>query len=173
MSKVASAGLLCAALSWVTLGCSPSGPAAPPKVGTEEGHDHEHGHEHAHDTHGPHEGELIELGGGKYHAEVVHDDATHLVTIYLLGEDTKTAAPVAEESLVVSALVDGKSHQFALPAKPLEGESDGKSSRFELADEALTTALDDAKSKARLSVTIDGRPYSGSIEAHDHAHEHK
>lgn len=171
MSKFAAASMLCAALSWMTLGCAPSGPATPPKVGAEaEG---EHGHEHAHEEHGPHEGELIELGGGKYHAELVHDDATHQVTIYLLGEDAKTAAPVAEESLIINALADGKPQSFTLAAKPLEGESDGKTSRFELADEGLTKAIDDAKSKARFSITIDGRPYSGSIEAHDHEHEQK
>jgi hypothetical protein len=108
------------------------------------------------------------LGSGKYHAEVVHDDASGLVTIYLLGEDAKTAAPIAEENLVINAVVDGKPQAFQLPAKPLEGEPEGQSSRFELTDPALVTAMDDPKSKARFNVTIAGTPYVGELEAHEH-----
>jgi hypothetical protein len=139
------------------------------QAGHEHGHDH--AHEHAHGEHGPHDGHLIELGSGKYHAEVVHDDASMLVTIYLLGEDAKTAAPIAEESLIVSAVVEGKPQQFQLAAKPLEGEPEGQSSRFELTDAGLVTAIDNPDSKARFSVTIDGSPYVAEIEAHHHEHK--
>lgn len=163
MSKLANVGLLFAALIWVVSGCQPAEPVKPAGLPT-----HEHGHEHAHAEHGPHDGHLIELGSGKYHAEMVHDDASGLVTIYLLGEDAKTAAPIAEESLIINAVVDGKPQSFTLAAKPLEGEPEGQTSRFELADPALLAATDDPKSKARFNVTIAGSPFVGEIEAHDH-----
>jgi hypothetical protein len=170
VNKLCFACLTLAAFAWTT-GCSQNGPA-PAKV--EHAHDHEHeGHAHEHGEHGPHEGDLIELGGGKYHAEVVHDDDTKLVTIYLLAEDAKSPTAIAEDSLVIHAVVDGRPQKFVLPAKPQEGDAEGQTSRFETADGALVAALDNAASKANFSVTIAGRPYAGSIEAHDHEHGHK
>ncbi len=168
MNKFACAVLTCAALGWIVQGCAPSAPPPPPAATTGPAHDHDHGHDHAHPAHGPHEGHLLELGSGKYHAEVVHDDAAKTVTIYLLGEDSKTPAPIAEESLVISAVVDGKPQQFQLAAKPLEGEADGQSSRYHSSDPTLAAACDDAMSKARLSVTIEGRPYNVAVEPHGH-----
>jgi hypothetical protein len=163
----AAAGMLITVFAWSAAGCykgsSPAPPIKPPA--------HEHEHDHAHGEHGPHNGDLIELGGGSYHAELVHDDASKLVTIYLLGKDAKAPAPIAEESLVVSALVEGKPQQFVLAAKPQEGDGENQSSRFELTDAALVGAIDNPDSKARLNVTIEGRPYVGTIEAHHHDHK--
>ena len=51
--------------------------AAPPAA-------HEHDHGHAHPSEGPHHGALIELGKEDYHAEIVHDEKTDTVTIYIL-----------------------------------------------------------------------------------------
>jgi hypothetical protein len=153
-----------AVLVWSIAGCSQPPPPAPKAPASHE-------HEHAHGEHGPHDGELIELGGGKYHAELVHDEAAKTVTIYLLGGDAKTALPLSEESLVISAVVDGQPQRFVLAAKPVEGEAAGQSSRFESNDEALGTAIDNPDSKARLDVTIEGRPYTATL-AHEHGHEH-
>jgi hypothetical protein len=164
VKKLAPLGVLLSVLVWTLAGCNQAPPSPPPPA-------HDHAHDHAHGEHGPHEGELIELGSGKYHAELVHDEAAKLVTIYLLGGDAKSAAPIAEESLVVSAVVDGKPEKFVLAAKPLEGEAEGQSSRFESSEEALATAIDNPASKANLSVTIEGRPYVAPL-AHDHSHEH-
>ena len=38
---------------------------------------------HAHPTHGPHQGDLIELGNEEYHAELLHEEDS--VTIYILN----------------------------------------------------------------------------------------
>src|SRR5688572_31002168 len=74
-------------------GCSRSnehGSSSPPQTEVkhdDHGHDHgSHTHEsgHPHAEHGPHHGQLIDLGHGEYHAEVVHDDTTDTITVYVL-----------------------------------------------------------------------------------------
>ncbi len=130
-----------------------------------------HGHEHA--EHGPHGGHLIELGDHEYHGEVVFDAKDKKVTVYLLGHELDKAQPIADKEITLNLMIDGKASPFVLKAAPLEGEPEGKSSRFELAGD-LTVAehiKDEEDLKGNLSVTIDGKPYSGDIE-HDHDHDH-
>lgn len=129
--------------------------------------------EHAHPTDGPHGGHLIELGNEEYHAELAHDDKTHTVSIYLLDATAKKAVPIDAKEVKVNLVVGGKPSQYSLPAKPLEGEPAGQSSRFELADEAFMEALEAKTTKGRLSVTISGKDFSGAIEHHEHDDEHK
>ncbi|HTN76445.1 MAG TPA: hypothetical protein VL096_14400 [Pirellulaceae bacterium] len=146
------------------------GGAASTKSGEPKGE--QHSAEHAHAEEGPHHGQLIELGKEEYHAELLHDDATHTVTIYLLDSAAKKAVAASAKELTVNIVADGKPAQFALPAKPQADDAAGESSRFELSDEALCTALDAKGAKGRLSVTIGEKSFSGAISAHDHGHEH-
>lgn len=140
--------------------------------GAHEGHGHEEsgheGHDHGAHEHGPHEGEIIELGGGKFHAELLHDHDTHTTTVYVLGEDVKTASPIEAQELTVNVVVDGKPQQFKLPAVPESSDPAGKSSKFELADEALCTALDTEGAKARLSAQVGGQALTGDVPEHGH-----
>jgi hypothetical protein len=135
---------------------------------------HSHG-EHDHPTTGPHKGSLIELGNEEFHAELLHDDAAHKVTIYLLDGHAKEKATSAEAKLPLNFVVDGKPQQFWLAAVPQEGDAPGTSSRFELADPAIDAAIDAPKNQGRLNVTIGGKSYSGSLagEGHEHDHGHK
>jgi hypothetical protein len=130
-------------------------------------------HAHEHPTEGPHHGHLIELGKEEFHAELVHDKAA--VTIYLLDAAAKTAVAIESTEVVVNLKHDGKPEQFKLAAAPLDGETGGKSSRFQSTDAELAGHLDDAASEPRLNVTIDGTPYTGSMshvhDDHDHAHD--
>ena len=133
------------------------------------GHEHDGGHSHSHDEEGPHHGVVIELDHDEYHAELVHDDKHHKVTIYILDEKLKDA--VASD-VTIKAMVEAKPRQFELKANPLDGEPEGKSSRFELTDETLVEAIDDKKAKARLVVEVDGRePFNVPIPVHDHDHD--
>lgn len=127
---------------------------------------------HAHPTEGPHHGHLIELGKEEFHAELVHDKAA--VTIYLLDAAAKTAVAIDSTEVVVNLKHDGKPEQFKLAAAPLDGETDGKSSRFQSTDAELAGHLDDTASEPRLNVTINGTPYTGSMShVHDdHDDEH-
>ncbi len=129
-------------------------------------------HEHA--SEGPHHGTLVELGKEEFHAEVVHDDKS--VTIYILDSSASKAVSIDAKELTINLLHDGKPEQFKLAASPDDGETDGKSSRFTLADAELVEHVDDESSAAKLMVTINGIPYRGEIKhdhdhsGHDHAH---
>ena len=128
-------------------------------------------HEHDHPTVGPHKGSLIELGVEEYHAELVHDDDAHKVTIYLFDGHVKDKVTSSDATIPLNFVVDGKPVQYALKAAPQAGDAAGASSRFELVDEALCKAIDDEKAKGKLNVTLGGKSYSGELK-HDHGHDH-
>jgi len=133
-------------------------------------------HEHEHES-GPHDGHLVELGDEEYHAEVVFDAVSKTVTVYLLGSDAKTVQPISIEGsdLKLNMVIDGNPTQLEMSAKPDEGDPEGESSRFELAgnEEIAEHVKDEEDLEGRLSVTIDGKPYSGEIEHHhDHDDDH-
>jgi hypothetical protein len=157
LRMVALALGLCAGLALV--GC---GPAKDAKEGKPNAAESEH------PSVGPHKGHLIELGNEEYHAEIVHDDATHTVTIYLLDSAAKKAVTTAATSIAVNLVVDGKPAQFTVAAKPIEGEPAEQSSRFESSDEKLSVALDAEGASGRMNVSIAGKEYSGTIGAHKH-----
>jgi hypothetical protein len=78
--------------------------------------------------------------------------------------------------VIINVSVDGAPTQYTLPAKPQEGEADGKSSYFELESEPLEVVVsgksEAKKTHARLNVTIDGKPFVGLIETEPHDHDH-
>lgn len=128
-------------------------------------HDLDH---HDHHELGPHGGELIELGNENYHAELMHDDQTHEVTIYLLDRTARRPAPEAQlpPHVIVNVLVDGAPRQFQLPR--------AQGNRYSLVDEALCDGLcGEQDVRARLNAQIGGKTFVGNIEAHEHdGHEH-
>jgi hypothetical protein len=161
--------LLLAGLA-IVAGCNSE--ANKTSTGSADSHAGEQAHNHP--EKGPHNGDLIELGKEEYHAELIHDDATHKVTIYLLDWAAIKPVAIAEKELKFNVVTADKPLQFVMPASPQAGDPSGQSSRFELTDEKLCEALDDPKTKARLNVTIAGKPFSGEVTAHDHAHhDHK
>lgn len=155
----------------LTLGCGEA-----PKPATETVHHEGDGHtdhgapEAGHPEAGPHNGHLIELGKEEFHAELLHDDATHTITLYVLDGSATKMIPLAEKELTINLVADGKPTQFKIPATPQADDPSGQSTRFELVDETLCKALDDPKSKARLMLTIDGKQFSGDMAHHDHDH---
>jgi len=136
--------------------------------GATAAHDHEGGHAHE-SSHG---GQVIDLGGGKYHAELTHDDAAHRVAVHVLDGTAKNALPIDAPSVSINFVVNNRPAQFELPAASQLGDPPGRASCFELASEAMCDSWDASHSKARLNVMIDGRPYVGTIGAHDHAAGH-
>lgn len=155
-------------LAVAALGCGPAtkplAPAPPKEV-------------HNHPEHGPHGGELIELGKEEYHAELVHDEATKKVTIYLLDHEAKKAVAIEAGEVAFNLIPSGQPpKQFKLPAVREESDPAGKSSRFELTEADLCDTWCTKGTKARLNVTIDGTPFSGEItseDEHDHTHHKK
>lgn len=124
---------------------------------------------HEHPSEGPHHGSLIELGKEEFHAELVHDDKS--VTIYVLDNAAKNSVPVDSSEVVINVLHDGKPEQFKLAAAPEESDPSGKSSRFVANDPELASHLDDEAAAPKLSITINGKSYRGTI-THDHDHAH-
>ena len=122
---------------------------------------------HSHSDKGPHKGDLVDLGkDGKYHAEIVHDDDTDIVTVYILAGDSKTPVPIDAKQIAVNLTHDGVAEPpFKLNAKPDAKDPQGKSSRFVTPDKELGEHLDlkDVTNR-RLVVKIDGKDRSGEIK---------
>lgn len=149
-------------------GCN-SETSAPATGGHDDSHSDEHaGHEHP--THGPHGGDLVELGEEDYHAEIVHTDNDELV-VYILSSDAKTAVPIEATEVVINAVHDGQPEQFKLAASADERDPEGKSSRFTSSDAELVDHVHHEDAQARLVVTIAGKQYKGKI-AHEHDADH-
>jgi hypothetical protein len=128
-------------------------------------HDHDHDHEHHHAQHGPHNGQLIELGNEQYHAELIHTDKS--ITIYLLDSTATKAVPIPARELIVNLIHEGKPKQFELPAAAQAADPQGQSSRFVSDDAELAELVEDENNDARVVIEIDGRSYRGSLK-HEH-----
>jgi hypothetical protein len=179
MSILNSRGWVCAGalILAVAVGCN-SKPGAGGGATTERHHEGD-GHDHAageHSETGPHGGHLIELGKEDYHAELIHDETAHVVTIYILDGKAKESVPISESEVTINAVAGGAPKQFKLAAVSQPGESP-KASSFRLESEELCDALDAPNANGRLAVTISGKRFLGDIEHHDHGdggeHKHK
>jgi hypothetical protein len=149
------------------VGCGKSTPPSAPSSATSDA-----GH-HDHPSEGPHGGQLIELQEGAYHAELVHEDDTHTVTIYLLDDKAKGSVTSGEGELMINLVVDGGPAQFMLAAAPEPSDPKGESSKFQVVSEELSKAMDAKDVKGRLNVTIGGKPLVGAFEHADHGHDHE
>lgn len=157
-------------------GCQQQAPAPAPEAKTApaESKDHNHGEGgHTHGGHGagPHEGTLADWGGGKYHVEFTVDHDKKEATIYVLGSDEKTPAPVktADGKLLLS--ITEPAFQVELTASPLEGEAEGSASRFVGTHESLGIVREFA---GTISGDVEGTPYAGEFKEEPHGeHEHK
>ncbi len=125
----------------------------------------DHGHKHAGHGAGPHEGTLADWGGGKYHVEFNVDHDKQEATVYVLGGDEKTPSPIkaADGKLLLS--IKGPSFQVELTAMPLDGETDGTSSRFVGKHEMLGVVQE---FDGTISGEVDGTPYAGDFKEEPH-----
>lgn len=165
---------LCIALATST-GCgSPAANmAAKPDAGhghdhaKDQGHDHGHDHGHGHDG-GPHGGTVADWGGGKYHVEFTVDHDQQTATVYILGGDAKTAAPLAAKDGELLLSIREPAFEVSLKAAPLEGEAAGKASRYTGKHASLGKVQEFAGS---IIGEIDGTPYSGDFKEEPHGHK--
>ena len=130
-------------------------------------------HDHGHHEHGPHDGHVLELGDHEYHAEVVMDAATKKVTVYILGHELSESHAIDAAELTLTLDHDGKEHEVTLVAVPQEGDPEGKSSRFEVADDPIIKehVADIEELHGHLTVPVDGKLLEAEI-SHDHEHGH-
>ena len=118
------------------VGCNKSSETVmntPATSANEHGHDHGDGtHDHSAEGHdhgvGPHDGTVADWGGGKYHVEFTVDHDKQQATVYILGSDEKTPAPIDAASIELS--IKDPEMQVTLQASPQESDPQGKSSRF-------------------------------------------
>lgn len=135
---------------------------------TSGGHDHDHDHAHGEEHQGPHGGHLIELGRNhEYHAELVDDEQAGTVTVYILDKDLMELL-IEQQAITLNLVVEGETKTFELTAADGSG---AMASRFEAADKAVFEALHELEASGKLRVMINGSPYSGDIEHHDHHHD--
>lgn len=146
--------------------------------GTQSESDHGHPHDedgdlgdshkvegHAHGA-GPHDGTIADWGGGKYHVEFTVDHEKKEATVYVLGSDEKTPEPITAASLLLT--IKEPQMQVDLKPVPLEGDSEGKSSRFVGTHDGLATVME---YEGTMSAEVDGTPYAGNFKEEPHGHD--
>lgn len=138
---------------------------------TETASDDEKEHAHADDDHshgdGPHGGAIVDWGGGAYHVEFTVDHDKKEVTLYILGSDEKSPAPVKADKVMLT--IDDPLTEIDLAAMPLDGESGGKSSRFVAKHDTLGIVRDFA---GAIIGEIEGTPYYGEFKEGAHEEHH-
>jgi uncharacterized protein YceK len=129
---------------------------------------HKHGHGHSHDHAAPHDhhahhGGLVNEIGGTHHVEFVVDQDAKKVTLFVLGEDARSPAPIKAQPLSLQAKPEGSSEfvTLALQPVPRDGEGPDKASRFEAVAEQLAAAK---AFEAILRITVENKQYRTAFQ---------
>ncbi|QDV56835.1 hypothetical protein [Rosistilla oblonga] len=155
-------------------GCKPADTATGDATSAAESAADDHGHDHSGTDHseaghghgvGPHDGTIADWGGGKFHVEFTVDHNKTEATVYVLGGDEKTAAPIAAESIELT-IIDPEM-QVTLKPSPQESDPDGTASRFVGTHEKLGVVQEYA---GTMTGVIDGTPYTGEFKEEAHTH---
>lgn len=121
-----------------------------------------------HPEHGPHGGELVELGKEAFHIEMLH--GTGAVEMYVLDGSATTPVSIEAGELTVSLKHDGQVKSFKLLAEPQVNDEPGSSSRFKSTQAEMDQWME-AGAEGAVILQIDGRSFTGKI-SHDHDHDH-
>jgi hypothetical protein len=136
--------------SFVLFGCNPAPTPITKKAPSPA--------EHAHGA-GPHGGVLADWGGGKYHVEFTVDHDKKESVVYIIGSDEKSPAPVKADKLLLT--INDPAFQLELKAQPLEGESNGMSSRFVGQHDNLGKVQEFA---GTITGEVEGTPYAADFK---------
>ncbi len=161
--------VLCVLSSAVFLsaGCGgePAGTSPPAKPSNAATKPASQGHSHGE---GPHGGTLSDWGGGAYHVEFTVDHDKKEATVYLVGSDGKSPAPIKTQT--IHLVINDPMTELELKAKPLKGETEGTSSRFVGTHDTMGIVREFA---GTISGEIEGTPYIGDFKEVPHDPEHK
>ena len=153
-------------------GCGSESSETPPGQPPETPSSAAPGPGHVHPSEGPHGGNLIELGNEEYHAELLHDEQTHTVTVHLLDAAGKQPVSVSQPEIIMQLFQDGRFVSYTMKAVREQGDATGAASEFQIVDEALCDALAHGHEiQGRLQVTVNETQYTGTIELSGHEHE--
>ncbi len=128
-------------------------------------HDHA-GHNHAahvHSAKGPNKGDLLEIGRGEYHGELVVDEESKQVVVYLLDGSLKNYVAIDSAFVTVNFKNGTQPAQVKLLPVPQDVDAKGSSSRFGLISPELYEALHDNHSDAKLSLRIGKKNYVSKL----------
>lgn len=152
-----SFAVICSAFPMFLAACGSTAPpaAAPPATNAPAAHA---GH-----GSGPHEGAVTDWGGGKYHVEFTVDHGKKEATVYILGSDEKSPAPIKTPTIHLT--INDPITELDLTAKPLEGEAAGMSSRFVGTHDTIGIVKEFA---GTISGEIEGTPYTGDFKEEPH-----
>lgn len=170
--------LTIAALTMFQFGCGgdKGGKGTGAGDGTGGGHGGHAHHHHGELKPGPHGGTQAELefkdkAGTEvhHHLEVVVSHEKKSVTLYILGEDSKTATPIKPDTPIEISIT-----KPAVTLVPLTavGEKDGAASEFTATNDVFAT---DGDFEGRITISLDSNVHQPKfkIEDHDHDHDHK
>jgi hypothetical protein len=129
---------------------------------------------HAHPEHGPHGGELLEVGKEEYHLELMIEEKKKELIVYLMDGHIKNFVAIDAPFLAVNLKMAGKPVQVKLLPVPQDVDKKGFSSRFGIVHPQMLDALHGGHADARLALKIGNKAYSVKIvHNHDHAgHNH-
>ena len=114
--------------------------------------------DHAHGT-GPHGGVVFDFGGGKWHGEFKPDHAKKEATVWILGADGKTPAPIKADKLRL--VVSNATPKIEIDLLPADRGADGAASAFTGKAEGFAKEME---YKGTVTFTLDGKQYSGDFE---------
>jgi hypothetical protein len=159
-NRMLAGGLAVLAAFVLLAGCnkqsetSPKGDTRPGKAAKDGKGDHAHGA-------GPHGGTVADWGGGKFHVEFTVDHSKQEATVYVLGSDEKTPAPIKAADGQLLLTIKEPSFQVSLKATPQPGDPAGTASRFVGKHEKLGKEQEFA---GTISGEADGTPYAGDFK---------
>ena len=161
IDRVLATGLVLLATLGLSSGCGQKEKATkeePTKLRTDRGDRHKEGHVHGA---GPHGGAVADWGGGKYHVEFTVDHDKQEATVYILGRDEKTPAPIKAKDGEILLTINEPASKIPLKASPMKGESEGASSRFVGNHKSLAIVRE---YEGTISGVVDGTPYTGKFK---------
>ncbi len=127
------------------------------------------GQVHNHAVHGPHGGDLLEIGKEEFHAELVIDETKKQLAIFLMDSKVKDFVALDATFLAVNLKMAGKPVQIKLKPMPQEIDKPGFASRFGITSKELLDALHGGHADAKLALKIGSKSYTVKL-VHDHDH---
>jgi len=120
---------------------------------------------HAAHGEGPHEGAVADWGGGTYHVEFTVDHGKQEATVYILGGDEKTAAPIKTNAEKLILSIQQPAFQVDLMPSSQSGDPEGTSSRFVGKHEKLGIVQEFA---GTIAGDVEGTPCVGEFKEEPH-----
>ncbi len=127
---------------------------------THANHSEESGHSHD----APHGGAVADWGGGKFHVEFTVDHEKQEATVYVLGSDCRTPAPI--DAAKLNLAIEDPEFQADLIAKPLDSDGGRLCSRYVGTNENFGKAQ---TFSGKIFGSVAGQAFSGDFE--ELAHE--